>query len=448
MTSKLFGTDGIRGTANKTPMMAETALRIGMAAAAHFTRGDHRHRVVIGKDTRLSGYLLEPALTSGFVSMGMDVILVGPMPTPAVAMLTKTLRADLGVMISASHNPYQDNGIKLFDSDGYKLSDEVEIEIESRFASDMTPNLAASDKLGRAKRLDDANGRYNEYVKQTFPKNMRLDNLKLVIDCANGAAYKVAPQVLWELGADVVPIGVNPDGFNINDNCGSTAADKMCSQVVAHNADLGIALDGDADRVLIADETGRLVDGDQLMGLIARDWACRGQLKGGGVVATVMSNLGLERYLEGLGLDLFRTQVGDRYVVEKMREGAFNLGGEQSGHIIMSNYGTTGDGLVAALQILAVLVSTGKKASEVCRVFKPLPQLLRNIRFSDGEPLENSAVKDIIAEGEGRLKDSGRLLIRKSGTEPMIRVMAEGEDQPLVDEVVNDIVAVIERVAS
>jgi phosphoglucosamine mutase len=448
MTRKLFGTDGIRGTANKTPMTAETALRVGMATAAHFTRGDHRHRVVIGKDTRLSGYMLEPALTSGFVSMGMDVILVGPMPTPAVAMLTKTLRADLGVMISASHNPYQDNGIKLFDSDGYKLSDEVEAEIESRVASDMTPSLAASDKLGRARRLDDANGRYNEYVKQTFPKNMRLDNLKLVIDCANGASYKVAPEVLWELGADVVPIGVIPDGFNINDNCGSTFTDAMCSQVVAHGADLGIALDGDADRVLIADETGRLMDGDQLMGLIARDWADRGQLQGGGVVATVMSNLGLERYLEGLGLDLFRTQVGDRYVVEAMREGIFNLGGEQSGHIIMSNYGTTGDGLVAALQVLAVLVSTGKKASEVCRVFEPLPQLLKNVRFNNGEPLEDRAVKDAIADGEDRLKNSGRLLIRKSGTEPLIRVMAEGEDQPLVDKVVNDIVAVIERVAS
>jgi phosphoglucosamine mutase len=448
MMRKLFGTDGIRGTANKTPMTAETALRVGMAAAAHFTRGDHRHRVVIGKDTRLSGYMLEPALTSGFVSMGMDVILVGPMPTPAVAMLTKTLRADLGVMISASHNPYQDNGIKLFDSDGYKLSDEVEIEIERRVASDMTPNLAVSDKLGRAKRLDDANGRYNEYVKQTFPKNMRLDNLKLVIDCANGAAYKVAPQVLWELGADVVPIGVAPDGFNINDNCGSTATDAMCSQVVSHGADLGIALDGDADRLLIADETGRLVDGDQLMGLIARDWASRGRLKGGGVVSTVMSNLGLERYLKGVGLDFFRTQVGDRYVVEKMREGAFNLGGEQSGHIIMSDYGTTGDGLVAALQLLAILVATGKKASNICRVFEPLPQLLRNIRFGNGEPLEDSAVKNIIAEGKDRLKDSGRLLIRKSGTEPLIRVMAEGEDQALVDDVINDIVAVIKRVAS
>ncbi|MBT4703028.1 MAG: phosphoglucosamine mutase, partial [Rhodospirillaceae bacterium] len=315
MTRKLFGTDGIRGTANRAPMTAETALRVGMATATHFTRGDHRHRVVIGKDTRLSGYMLEPALTSGFVSMGMDVILVGPMPTPAVAMLTKTLRADLGVMISASHNPYQDNGIKLFDADGYKLSDEVEAEIEGRVASDMTADLAAPDKLGRAKRLDDAHGRYNEYVKQTFPKDMRLDDLKLVIDCANGAGYKVAPEVLWELGADVVPVGVDPDGFNINDGCGSTVTDTMCSQVVAHGADLGIALDGDADRVLIADETGRLMDGDQLMGLIARDWANRDRLHGGGVVATVMSNLGLERYLEGIGLELFRTQVGDRYVV-------------------------------------------------------------------------------------------------------------------------------------
>ncbi|MBT3764287.1 MAG: phosphoglucosamine mutase [Rhodospirillaceae bacterium] len=447
MTRKLFGTDGIRGTANRAPMTAETALRVGMATATHFTRGDHRHRVVIGKDTRLSGYMLEPALTSGFVSMGMDVILVGPMPTPAVAMLTKTLRADLGVMISASHNPYQDNGIKLFDADGYKLSDEVEAEIEGRVASDMTADLAAPDKLGRAKRLDDAHGRYNEYVKQTFPKDMRLDDLKLVIDCANGAGYKVAPEVLWELGADVVPVGVDPDGFNINDGCGSTVTDTMCSQVVAHGADLGIALDGDADRVLIADETGRLMDGDQLMGLIARDWANRDRLHGGGVVATVMSNLGLERYLEGIGLELFRTQVGDRYVVETMREGAFNLGGEQSGHIIMSDYGTTGDGLIAALQVLAVIVATGKKASEVCRVFEPLPQLLKNVRFNGGEPLEDDAVKKVIAGGEDRLKDSGRLLIRKSGTEPLIRVMAEGEDKSLVDEVVNDIVSVVERVA-
>ncbi|MDH5749361.1 MAG: phosphoglucosamine mutase [Rhodospirillales bacterium] len=447
MNRTLFGTDGIRGTANRHPMTAEVALHVGMAAARHFTRGDHRHRVVIGKDTRLSGYMIEPALTAGFVSMGMDVILVGPLPTPAIAMLTRSLRADIGVMISASHNLYQDNGIKLFGPDGYKLSDEVEAAIEAGVGEDMSNCLPSPERLGRAQRLDDAQGRYNEYVKQTFPKGLQLDGLKIVVDCANGAAYKVAPAVLWELGAEVVPIGVKPDGFNINKDCGSTCPATMQSQVAAHGAHIGITLDGDADRVLIADEKGALVDGDQLMGLIAAHWARDGKLKGGGVAATLMSNLGLENYLQGLGLSLDRSQVGDRYVVEAMREKGFNLGGEQSGHIILGEYGTTGDGLIAALQVLAVIVQEGKSASEVCRVFEPLPQLLRNVRFNGGQPLEDDAVKRAIADGEARLGNAGRLLIRKSGTEPLIRVMAEGEDEALVSAVVGDIVGVVERVA-
>ena len=445
MTRKLFGTDGIRGTANREPMTAETALRVGMAAARYFIRGAHRHRVVIGKDTRLSGYLIEPALTAGFVSMGMDVILVGPLPTPAVAMLTRSLRADLGVMISASHNPYQDNGIKLFGPDAYKLSDDVEAEIEAHVNGDMESGLPDAAALGRARRLDDAHGRYVEYVKHAFPRGLRLDGLKVVVDCANGAAYRVAPEVLWELGAQVVPIGVEPDGFNINKGCGSTATDTMQSQVVAHGADLGIALDGDADRVLVADENGALIDGDQTMGLVARHWLDAGRLQGGAVVATVMSNLGLERYLEGIGVALERTPVGDRYVVEHMRESGCNIGGEQSGHIILSDYGTTGDGLVAALQVLAVLVERGRPASEVCHIFEPLPQLLHNVRFDGGAPLGDEAVKAAIAAGERRLGGGGRLLIRKSGTEPLIRVMAEGEDHALIGEVVGDIVAAIEE---
>ena len=443
MTRKLFGTDGIRGTANAEPMTAETALRVGMASARHFLRGDHRHRAVIGKDTRLSGYMIEPALTAGFISMGMDVILIGPLPTPAVAMLTRSLRADLGVMISASHNPYEDNGIKLFGPDGHKLSDAVEREIEGHVDNGVATHLAAPSQLGRAMRLDDAQGRYTEFVKQTFPRGLTLEGLKIVVDCANGAAYKVAPEVLWELGAEVVPIGVQPDGFNINKDCGSTATEAMQSQVVAHGADLGIAFDGDADRVVIADEGGALIDGDQIMGLIAGQWSADGRLRGGGVVATVMSNLGLERYLGGLGLSLKRTQVGDRYVVEAMREKDFNLGGEQSGHVILGDHGTTGDGLIAALQVLATLVVSGGRASETCRVFEPLPQILRNIPLDSGLALEDEAVCNAIAAGIERLAKKGRLLVRESGTEPLIRVMAEGEDAALINAVVDDIAAVI-----
>ncbi|MEE9316949.1 MAG: phosphoglucosamine mutase [Rhodospirillales bacterium] len=447
MTIKLFGTDGIRGTSNTEPMTAETALKVGMAAAIQFNRGDHRHQAVIGKDTRLSGYLLEPALTAGFISMGMDVVLVGPIPTPAVAMLTRSLRADLGVMISASHNPFEDNGIKLFGPDGYKLSDADEAEIEARVNAGMDGDLADAKHLGRARRLDDARGRYNEYVKQTFPKGLRLDGLKIAVDCANGAAYKAAPEVLWELGADIVPIGVDPDGVNINLGCGSTDTDTMRSYTVAHGCDLGLALDGDADRVLISDEKGQLVDGDQVLGLIAGDWAENGRLLGSGVVSTVMSNLGLEKFITGLGLELIRTQVGDRYVVERMRQDGYNLGGEQSGHIVLSDYSTTGDGLIAALQVLAVVVATGKRSSEVCRVFEALPQVLKNVKFNGGKPLEDKAVKQAIKDGEERLGSAGRLLIRPSGTEPVIRVMAEGEDEALVAAVVGDIAGVIEQAA-
>ncbi|MCD6074854.1 MAG: glmM [Rhodospirillales bacterium] len=442
---KLFGTDGIRGTANREPMTAETALRVGMAAGLHFTRGSHRHRVVIGKDTRLSGYMIEPALTAGFVAAGMDPILVGPMPTPAVAMLTRSLRADLGVMISASHNPYQDNGIKLFGPDGYKLSDEVELEIEARLGTDMTEGLAASPDLGRAMRLDDAQGRYIEFVKQTFPRGVRLDGLKIVVDCANGAAYKVAPLVLWELGAEVIELGTEPDGMNINRGCGSTDPAFMQEQVVLHGADIGIALDGDADRVIIADQYGQLVDGDQIMAAIAQAWSKNGQLRRPDVVATVMSNLGFERYLGTIGLSLVRTQVGDRYVVERMRDMACNLGGEQSGHIILSDFATTGDGLIAALQVLALIATTGKPVSEVCRLFEPMPQLLKSVRFGSGEPLELEPVRRAIAAGEAKLSSEGRILIRKSGTEPLIRVMAEGSDAALIGRVVDDIVGEIER---
>lgn len=447
MNRKLFGTDGIRGKANTGLMTAETALKVGMAAAAQFTRGNHRHRVVIGKDTRLSGYMIEQALTSGFLSMGMDVFLLGPMPTPAVAMLTRSLRADLGVMISASHNPFHDNGIKLFGPDGYKLSDDVEGQIEVRVASDMTNNLVHSSKLGRAKRLDDARGRYVEHVKRTLPKGLTLDGLKIVLDCANGAAYKVAPEVLWELGAQVIPIGVNPDGFNINLDCGSTNSKIMCETVVTHGANIGISLDGDADRVLICDEKGKLVDGDQLMALVAGSWSDAGHLQGGGIVATVMSNLGLENYLSGINLKLLRTQVGDRYVVEYMRQHGFNIGGEQSGHIIIGDHGSTGDGLVAALQVLAVVIQSNRPVSQTCRPFEPLPQLLRNVTFRGGQPLENDEVKNTIASGEQRLSGTGRLLIRKSGTEPLIRVMAEGVDERLVGAVVDDIVNAVERVS-
>ena len=448
MIRKLFGTDGIRGTANLEPMTAETALNVGMAAGLHFTRGDYRHRVVIGKDTRLSGYMIEPALTAGFVAAGMDPILVGPMPTPAVAMLTRSLRADLGVMISASHNPFQDNGIKLFGPDGYKLSDEVELEIETRIDGDMNGDLATPEKLGRALRLDDAQGRYIEFVKRTFPRGLTLDGLKVVVDCANGAAYKVAPTVLWELGAEVIPVGVDPDGYNINSGCGSTATEFMQSQVAAHGADIGIALDGDADRVLVSDEHSKLVDGDQIMAAVAEYWAREGRLTGGGVVATVMSNLGFERFLQELKLSLIRTKVGDRYVVEHMRANGFNIGGEQSGHIVLSDYSTTGDGLIAALQVLAVIRTSEQPASEVCRMFEPLPQLLKNVRVSAKAEWETADVKQAIAAGEAKLQNSGRILIRESGTEPLVRVMAEGEDATLISHIVEDITSEIKRAAT
>ncbi|MBR9970407.1 phosphoglucosamine mutase [Magnetospirillum sulfuroxidans] len=449
MTRKLFGTDGIRGTANLDPMTAETALKLGMAAGRHFTRGDHRHMVVIGKDTRLSGYLLEPALTAGFIAVGMDVVLLGPLPTPAVAMLTRSLRADLGVMISASHNAYQDNGIKLFGPDGFKLSDEDEIAIEHKMFNGLEAYRVGSDHLGKAKRLDDAAGRYIEYAKGSFPRGLRLDGLKIVVDCANGAAYKVAPTVLWELGAEVIPVAVTPDGFNINKDCGSLHTQTLQTQVVAHGAHLGIALDGDADRLVLCDEKGKVIDGDQVMGLIGLTLAKAGLLKGGGIVATVMSNMGLEKHLAGQGLELHRTSVGDRYVLERMRRDGFNVGGEQSGHIILSDHSTTGDGLVAALQVLAALVESGKPASQMLHLFDPFPQVLKNVRVT-GQPeavLELDMVKAAIAAGEQRLNGSGRVLIRKSGTEPLIRVMAEGEDTEQVNNVVDDIVATITQAA-
>ena len=449
MTRKLFGTDGVRGLANAEPITAMTALRLALAAGAHFTRGGHRHRVIIGKDTRLSGYMLETALTSGFLSMGMDVMLLGPLPTPAVAMLTRSMRADLGVMISASHNPYEDNGIKLFGPDGFKLSDEIEAEIEGRMLGsgfEAALGLAPSARLGRAKRIDDAQGRYIEFVKSSFPKGLSLEGMRVVIDCANGAAYKVAPTVLWELGADVVAIANEPNGTNINAACGAVHTERLCDQVKSSGAHLGIALDGDADRVIVVDETGSVIDGDQLMGLIAESWQSAGRLAGDGIAATVMSNLGLERHLAGLGLKLHRTSVGDRYVVEAMRRLGLNIGGEQSGHIILSDFATTGDGLMAALQVLAVLIKADRPASEAGRVFAPLPQLLKNVRYQQGAkpPLEQARVKDAIAAGEAALNGCGRLLIRKSGTETLIRVMAEGEDRVLVARVVDDIVEAVE----
>ncbi|WP_227010263.1 phosphoglucosamine mutase [Pelagibius marinus] len=445
MTRKLFGTDGIRGTANVEPITAETALAVAKAAGRQFLRGDHRHTVVIGKDTRLSGYMLEPAMAAGFISVGMDVVLLGPLPTPAVGMLTRSMRADLGVMISASHNPYEDNGIKLFGPDGYKLSDEVEAEIEARIDNGDC-EVAPAHQLGRAQRLDESgHGRYIEFVKGSFPRGLRLDGLKVVIDCANGAAYRVAPKVLYELGAEVVPVGVYPDGFNINQRCGATDPARMQEAVVTHGADFGIALDGDADRAILADEKGNVVDGDQVMALVGRSWLQDGRLSGGAVVATVMSNLGLERFLGNLGVGLVRTPVGDRYVVEQMRAGGFNVGGEQSGHIVLTDFATTGDGLIAALQVLAVVVQSDQPASEVTRLFEPLPQLLRNVRFNGGAPLEDDKVQAAIRDGETRLGDAGRLVIRKSGTEPLIRVMAEGEDEALVDQVVSDICQTIEQ---
>ena len=446
MSRKYFGTDGVRGRVNAGHMTAEIAMRVGMAAGRQFTRGNHRHRVVIGKDTRLSGYMFEPALTAGFTAVGMDCILVGPMPTPAVAMLTRSLRADLGVMVSASHNPHFDNGIKLFGPDGYKLSDQVEAAIEARMDNGLHDDLADPKDLGRAVRLDDAQGRYIEFAKNTFPAGLNLSGLKVVIDCAHGAAYKVAPTVLWELGADVVRVGVDPDGFNINESCGSTSTDCLREQVVMHGADLGVALDGDADRVILCDETGTIIDGDQLMALVTDSWHQRGTLRGGGLVATVMSNLGLERFVAERGLLLARTKVGDRYVVEHMRKHGYNVGGEQSGHIVLSDYTTTGDGLIAALQMLAVLVRAERPASEIMQVFEPLPQLLKNARFNGGSPLEDGRVRSAIQDGQAQLGEAGRLLIRKSGTEPVIRVMAEGSDEMLIGQVVDGIVETIEAV--
>ncbi len=444
MSDRLFGTDGVRGRANSWPMTAEVALRLGAAAGRYFRRdGSAAHRVVIGKDTRLSGYMLENALTAGLTSTGMNVLLVGPVPTPAVGYLTRSMRADLGVMISASHNPHQDNGIKFFGPDGFKLSDSAEVEIEAMVAGDIQP--AKPENIGRAKRIEDGRGRYQEFVKTSFPAGLRLDGLKVVIDCANGAAYKAAPEVLWELGAEVIPVGVSPNGTNINLRCGSTHVDTAAEAVVAHGAHVGICLDGDADRVMILDEAGRVADGDQIMALLAGRWAEEGRLQGGALVATVMSNLGLERYLDTRGLRLERTSVGDRYVVERMRAGGFNLGGEQSGHIVMTDYATTGDGLLAGLQFLAEMVRSGKPASTLTQNFETVPQLLKNVRFAaGGRPLEADSVRAVIAANEERIRGRGRILIRKSGTEPLIRVMAECEDAGLLSEVVDEIVGAVE----
>lgn len=444
MTRKLFGTDGVRGRANSWPMTAELALKLGAAAGRYFRRdGSAAHRVVIGKDTRLSGYMLENALTAGFTSTGMNVLLLGPVPTPAVGYLTRSMRADVGVMISASHNPHQDNGIKFFGPDGFKLSDAAEAEIEAMVEGEITP--AKPENIGRAKRIDDGRGRYQEFVKTSFPHGLRLDGLKVVIDCANGAAYRAAPEVLWELGAEVIPVGVHPNGTNINDRCGSTHTETAAEAVVTHGAHVGISLDGDADRIMILDETGRVADGDQIMALLAARWAEEGRLAGGALVATVMSNLGLERFLQGRGLRLERTAVGDRYVVERMREGGFNLGGEQSGHIVMTDYATTGDGLVAGLQFLAEMVRTGRPASELTRSFDTVPQLLKNVRFTTGaKPLEVASVQEAIRASEQRIEGRGRILIRKSGTEPLIRVMAECEDEDLLVAVVDEIVGAVE----
>lgn len=444
MTRSYFGTDGIRGRTNEAPMTPEIAMRVGQAAGAHFLRGQHRHRVVIGKDTRLSGYMMESSLVAGFTSVGMDVVMVGPMPTPAIAMLARSMRADIGVMISASHNPFADNGIKLFGPDGYKLSDADEMAIEALMGKQ--PKLAASADIGRARRIEDARGRYIHFVKSTFPEHLRLDGLKIVVDCANGAAYQVAPSALWELGAEIITIGVSPNGVNINDQCGSTAPAAVQAKVLETGADLGIALDGDADRLIVVDDKGRIIDGDQLMALIGTSWARRGELKGGAVVATVMSNLGLERLFASKDIGLIRTQVGDRYVVEEMRAGGYNIGGEQSGHIILADHGTTGDGLVAALQILAELVESGEKASTLLNQFEALPQLLKNVRYSGGQPLDAASVKSAIADAEAKLDGSGRLLIRKSGTEPLIRVMAEGEDSVLVEALVDQICEAVRAV--
>ncbi|MCF8511570.1 MAG: phosphoglucosamine mutase [Rhodobacteraceae bacterium] len=445
MTRKLFGTDGVRGQANTYPMTAEMALKLGQAAGRFFRRdGSNAHRVVIGKDTRLSGYMLENALTAGLTSTGMNVLLLGPVPTPAVGFLTRSMRADLGVMISASHNPHQDNGIKFFGPDGFKLSDAAEAEIETMVEGEIQP--AQPQNIGRAKRIDDALGRYVEYAKTTFPAGLRLDGLKVVIDCANGAAYKAAPLVLWELGAEVIPVGVAPNGTNINEKCGSTYTQTAAEAVVAHGAHVGISLDGDADRVMILDERGQVADGDQIMALFAARWAEEGRLNGGTLVATVMSNLGLEKFLNARGLRLERTNVGDRYVVEAMRRGGWNLGGEQSGHIVMTDVATTGDGLLAGLQFLAEMARTGTPASALIRQFETVPQMLKNVRFAAGkQPLENDAVKAVIKANAERISGKGRILIRKSGTEPLIRVMAECEDAAMLRDVVEDIVGAVEK---
>ena len=450
MSRHYFGTDGIRGRTNAGVMTAVTAMKVGQAAGTRFLRGAHKHRVVIGKDTRLSGYMLESALVAGFTSVGMDVVLLGPMPTPAVAMLTREMRADVGVMISASHNQYEDNGIKLFGPDGFKLSDEDEMAIEAMLGG--TQPLAASPDIGRARRIEDARGRYIHAIKSTVPDDVRLDGLKIVVDCANGAAYQVAPSALWELGAEVIAVGVNPNGKNINHKVGSTHLDTLKESVVAAGADIGIALDGDADRLIVVDEHGKTVDGDQLMALIGGDWARHGQLKGGGVVATVMSNLGLERYLQGQGLELVRTKVGDRHVLEAMRKGGYNIGGEQSGHMILLDHATTGDGTIAALQVLCALVKSGKRASELLHLFDPVPQLLKNVRFAGGphaqHPLDNAKVRKLIADAEAQLSGRGRLVIRPSGTEPVIRVMAEGDDAAEVEQVVGAICDSVEEAAA
>jgi phosphoglucosamine mutase len=443
MSRRYFGTDGIRGRANKFPMTAEIAMKVGMAAGLSFQRGNHRHRVVLGKDTRLSGYMIENAMVSGFCAAGMDVFLLGPVPTPAVAMLARSLRADIGVMISASHNPYYDNGIKLFGPDGYKLSDEIEMRIEAMLDQDIDIALADAEALGRAKRIDGVHDRYIEFAKRTLPRSMSLSGLRVVIDCANGAAYKVAPAALWELGAEVIAINDSPNGFNINEECGSTHPASLVKKVHEVRADIGIALDGDADRMIIVDENGTVVDGDQIMALVAESWHQNDRLVGGGIVATVMSNLGLERFLGDIGLQLHRTQVGDRYVVEHMRAHGLNVGGEQSGHIVLTDFSTTGDGLVSALQVLACIKRQNKPVSELCRKFEPVPQLLKNVRFSGGKPLEAAPVKAAIEDARNRLGKAGRLVIRPSGTEPLIRVMAEGDDPKLVETVVNDIVGVI-----
>jgi len=444
---KYFGTDGIRGRANGV-ITPELALKVGQAAGLVFQRGDHRHRVVIGKDTRLSGYMIENAMVAGFTSVGMDVLLLGPMPTPAVAMLTKSMRADLGVMISASHNLFEDNGIKLFGPAGFKLSDEVEMQIEQLLDEDLGKRLAESASLGRARRIDGVHDRYIEFAKRTLPRDLSLDGLRVVIDCANGAAYKVVPEALWELGADVIAIGTEPDGFNINKDCGSTSPEALSRKVREMRADIGIALDGDADRVIITDERGHVVDGDQLLAVIAQSWKDDGRLAKPGIVATVMSNLGLERYLKDQGLELLRTPVGDRYVLEQMQKGGYNLGGEPSGHIIMSDFATTGDGFVAALQILAVVQRLGRPVSEVCHRFEAMPQILKNVRYRSGKPLENANVKSAILDAEKRLNGTGRLLIRPSGTEPVIRVMGEGDNRDLVEEAVDMIVSALGSAAA